>query len=301
MKKSILMSFLFLQIAFRCYSQNQKLYFCVEDNNLVSNSPLQLRFVKANNLSNVVILYQDDFVTHNVKADFKMDLLRKSIAKKIPNKEQTGLAILDWEGRKPRILYGGIQTTEDEYNRILNEFISAIKEAKAQRPNMQWSFYGMPVRVGGSPSYDVWRSRILRMMPLFQNCDFISPSLYSFIRNDTSKYLADVNQHLKLSLEIGKKLNKPVMPFIWHRYQTNSSLVPINEFNNHIQQILNYTYQGSKVNGLIWWNSEGFLNIRKQKYPKVAQEYRIAQNADDYQKNVFDEYYNGIKNLFNKK
>lgn len=274
----------------------QRLYFAVEDNNLVKRSPLQINFVEKNSLNEAIILYQDDFVTHDSKQNYNEGLLKKSINKRIPDKNYSGIALLDWEGSKARILYGSQNISKKKFNEVLQEFVSAIRMAKKLRPNVKWSYYGFPVRTSNAISYDKWTKQMLALKSLYKEMDYICPNLYMFIRSDTKKYNEDINQHLAFSLRIGKELGKEVFPLVWNRYQTNSELIPLNVFNSHISKISKISYANKKINGLIWWNSEEFNYIRRERYPKIKAEYSTIRNKASYQMDLLTSYLTVIRN-----
>ncbi|TYP94606.1 hyaluronidase [Sphingobacterium allocomposti] len=268
----------------------QKLYFVVEDNNLVKRNPAQVNFVRSNQLSEAIVFYQDDFVTHDLKQNYKRQLLEKSIEKRIPDKMASGLALLDWEGEKAQILYGLRNVSRQRYQEVLNEFITCIRDAKKMRPNIKWSFYGLPVRVLNNHTYAQWSGKMLKLKSLFSEMDYICPNLYMFIRNDKSKYKEDIRQHLLLSLKLGAELNKDVLPLIWHRYQTNSELIKLDDFGAHLNIINSVSFQGRKITGIIWWNSEEFNFIRRQRYPKINAEYKTVKDKGSYQTSLLRSY-----------
>ncbi|MDR0261942.1 MAG: hypothetical protein LBJ04_01820 [Sphingobacterium sp.] len=278
--------------------KSQNLYFIVEKNNLVKNSPVQKKFVKDNNLKQAVVLYQDDFVTHNLNQDFSPKIMDEVMGDRFPTKSMSGIGLLDWEGKKAQILYGTTNASEKEFNTVLKEFISAIRYAKELRPNVKWSFYGFPVRVLKDNTYVQWQRKVERLEPLFREMDYICPNFYQFLRNDKDKYEEDVRQHVLLSIKIGQMVNKPVLGLVWHRYQTNSELVPPNEFASYVDKISSYSYQNKKLDGVIWWNSEGFNYIRKARYPKIAAEYKAVSNTDNYQYNNLKSYLGLLKRYY---
>lgn len=271
----------------------QKLYFVVEDNNLVKKNPIQRDFSDQNQLAEAIVFYQDDFVTHDLQQDYKKSLLEKSIAEKIPNKYSTGVAILDWEGEKAKILRGS-NFNKRIFQETLDEFLRCLRDAKRLRPNMKWSFYGFPVRIANNHPYNTWTIKMERLKPLYREMDFICPNLYMFKRADKAKYIQDINKQLTFSLKMGKEFGKPVLPLIWNRYQTDSDLIPLLEFSNHINRIKNATFLGKTINGIIWWNSEGFNYIRRARYPKIRQEYLKVKDRRYYQMTLLNSYLNAI-------
>lgn len=296
MVRSLLTFIVFLSIILE--GRGQSLYFVVESNNLVHRSPLQVDFVKKNRLKEAVILYQDDFVTHDLKQNFSKEIMNKNISLRFPNKNSEGIGLLDWEGSKAQILYGAKKVSEKQFNSTVNEFISALRYAKQLRPNVKWSFYGLPVRVLNNHTYSDWKSKVMKLKPLFNEMDYICPNLYLFLRSDKTKYDEDIKQHINLALKIGKDYNKPVLGLVWHRYQTNSELVDPVFFKSYINKLSQFSYQGKKLSGIIWWNSEGFNYKRKSRYPKINQEYKAVSDDMSYQKSLLSSYLGNISPKF---
>ena len=102
--------------------------------------------------------------------------------------------------------------------------------------------------------------------PLLQQCDILFPSIYiyyqdgKFTPNDNEAYgVENINEALKL----GVQFNKPVLPFVWHRYHDSNrtiglQLIPRDDFRTFITKILTTSYKSKHVDGLIWWGADGY-------------------------------------------
>lgn len=183
--------------------------------------------------------------------------LKNEIARVIPNVDSKGIAILDWEGRgMHKLIYTSVE--DSDYIFILSEYMKMIDIAKSFRPQVKWGIYGLPVRNYWNRN-QIWKSRSFMLEPLLNKCDLISPSLYdlypdSLLQTENKKYLED---NLCLALEIGKQLNKPVLPFVTHRWP-NSEKIPEKEFIKHIDTIFKTKFAGEGVSGIIWWGPDQY-------------------------------------------
>ena len=75
---------------------------------------------------------------------------------------------------------------------------------------------------------------------------------------------------MKQMLILSRKFNKPVLPFVWHRYhpsnkQIGLQLIPINEFEKYIASILHTSYKGTKASGIVWWGEDQYdYNVKSK-------------------------------------
>ena len=292
MKTTILLAFCIFLTFGKLYSQaNQKLLFCSENG-------YQDLFVRKNNLQRIYIIYQGFFVL-NGSSDFSKDLMKKSLDRIIPDKFQTGYATLDWEGVPYNILHGAKQVPKQVYNEVLNKFIATILYAKELRPNIRWSFYGMPTipYMEYEEGNEEWAANL---MPLLRNLDFFDPSLY--LLNDRETF-SETNtnfsssSYLHYSLELAVIMNKPIFPFIWHRYSSNGALMSKELFRETMKDILSMQYQNRKVNGVVWWNCEPYLFDNKKDSKIISEEYKNVVDPAKYQIDLLQNYLNYIEPL----
>lgn len=256
----------------------------------------QKQFLQENNLNTYKIFYQQFFLTDNKLDIKKLDALLK---KSYPNKNSGGMLVLDWEGKGMDVLTK--QNNTKEFNFYVAQFKSALKYVKDLRPNVQVGFYALPFRQYWNINKSYY-SKNEKLMSILSMQDFIAPSLYIFY--PTERYKSSnkeyVDKNVSFALQIGEKLGKPVYPFIWQRVhpsnrQDGNKLVPIGFFSQTIKDILDTKYQGKGVKGLLWWHSENYSFQTKEKSAALKKEYRSVSNANDYQKKMFQSYYNSIK------
>ncbi|WP_447770451.1 hypothetical protein [Sphingobacterium faecium] len=283
----------FLCIVFLCafvscaYSQNRKLFFLNENNSVQNN------FVQRNHLSTYVIVSQGHFV---INEKFSKTDLEKIILKSFPKKYDTGYAVLDWEGSGMQSLIR--QNSRFEY--YISEYIKAIEYAKSFRPNVKWSFYGVPYQYY-ERSVDVYASKIQKLSELIKKIDFLAPSLY-IMSNETMSAAEKekIKQTLSISIKFGLKYSKPVYPFIWHRIHPSNqkngiSLVNQEIFENHIKYLLDLRYKNIGISGLMWWHSEKYSYDRKLQNVQVKRAYSAISDFEKFQDDTFDRYYKIIK------
>jgi len=182
----------------------------------------------------------------------------------VPNKESDALIVIDIEGEKMKKLKSAKKA--GEVDRILQYYIDVYKFAKKYRPNATIGFYGFPWRDYWHRN-EKWRKSNNTLLPLFKEVDAIFPSVYDFYVDDVdvskksdSLYVSD---NIKESLRIASSFDKPVYPFIWHRYHVSNKkksrqFIPKQEFQNHIEAIITAEYEGKFVEGIVWWSSERY-------------------------------------------
>lgn len=246
-------------------------------------------FITNNNLSRIDFIYQNDFVTNNNYDEAK---LIKTINQKFTDKNQSGMAILDWEG----IGFDSLTSSGNTGDNYRKQFAEAIQKARSLRPNIKWSYYGLPKREFWHAD-DAWRQKNFSLMPFFSNLDFLAPSLYIFYSfTQASEELQQnyIDNNIALARQIGSKLDKPVFAVVNHRYHPSNKLlgnqqVPVNLFTFYVKRIFN-----DDADGVVWWNSEDYnYTISKLDNPKVDN----AVFKADF-KNISGE--DGIMNMLNR-
>lgn len=293
MKKKILLFLIVFSIF--GYSQNKKLFFCAEFKN-----SWQKKFVEDNEIANLNIIYQSEIAPNEVLDE---KILIEALNRKFPDKNKKDYGIINWEG-----------TTEIDLNRqedpakfkiSLNKFVNALKTIKKLRPNVKWSIYGFPTCEFWTPGY-FWEKRNYNLAEIYKNVDFLAPSLYLFYPEEELKSTFTENyiqRNVKLALKIGKKYNKEVYPFIWHRFHPSNQkygmqTIPLDYFREkYIKLILTQKYQGKTVKGLIWWQADGYYSKNTDSYVKLKEEYKNVTNIELHNVNLFQSYYDSIKNL----
>ena len=263
-------------------------------------TPAQKQFLKDNRLANVTVIYEKYFVDDNSR--FNRQRFQRTIDAVLPDKNQSGYAVLDWEGESFIKLIGDKKTTPQEYNQIQNEFIEAITCAKQIRPNIKWSFFGF------NPSAYPYADHRLKlqtekMSPLLSHLDFFAPALYiqdEINGENNPQNIRFIYSNLKNTILLNKT-NKEIFPFIWHRYhntEENNYLIGDEGFKWYISKILSTEINSRKVTGVIWWNSESYLAEKKNKSKTLQQEFNRQSKNANYQYHLLAHYYRILRSAF---
>lgn len=247
-------------------------------------------FIKDHNLKYVDFIYQNSFVTNN---NYDEDKLISTINKMFPNPNQSGMAILDWEG----IGFNSLIKQNDLGKKYRDQFSKAIIKAKSMRPNMKWSFYALPTREFWSMN-EGWREKNKNLMSLYANFDFFAPSLYIFYSLGEVKkemHYKYIDTNIDLAKDLAKKLNIPIYPVVNQRYHPSNrkfpnQLVPEELFRLYVSRI-----RQNKVAGIIWWHSEEY-NYNISKTNVVYGKDYINKTKDIAHKEMFNKYYRQIGN-----
>lgn len=280
MKKYLI---LIVLLSYNAFGYAQKLFIANSTTGPVND------FINKNNLGRVDFIYQNEFVTNNNYDEVK---LIQAINKRFPDNNQSGWAILDWEG----VGFDNLTISNDIGDKYRDQFTEAIQKAKTLRPNVKWSYYGLPKREFWQPD-DAWRQKNLNLMSFFSNLDFLAPSLYIFYSFDqASEKLQQsyIDKNVDLSRQIGQKINKPVMVLVNHRYHPSNKQfaeqqVPVSLFTFYVKKILN-----DGADGVVWWHSEEYnYNITKINDQKLDN----AVFKADFKNNTIED---GISNMLNK-
>lgn len=184
--------------------------------------------------------------------------IKKSIEQRYPDVNDSGVCVIDWEG----IYYKNLKKlskTDTAFLYAEQQFLQCIQIMKAARPKLKIGIYGMP--------FSIYRQRQVNsendisLQRILSQCDFIAPSLYIHYQANQVRESENLNylkNNLQAALALGSLLNKPVIPFFWHRiHPTNKKFgntpIPLLEFNNYLDVIAGESYNGKKTSGVFWW------------------------------------------------
>lgn len=231
----------------------------------------QRRFEEAG-LGRVYVIYQQHFVTPD---GLVLDeaRLRERISKIIPDEKSKDIIVLDWEGDRMKQLLRGATTRSQQYEEAKVNFVRAYRTVKSMRPNTTVGFYGFPERNYWKRNEE-WRTRNDSLMDFLKATDALFPSIYDFYRTtdkNREQELAYARENTQEALRMGAALGIPVYPFVWHRYHESNKelkrqLIPEAEFQEHVNAVVNTTWEGRKVEGIVWWSSEQyFYNLTKKR------------------------------------
>lgn len=248
---------------------------------------LMEKFIAKNNITKIQYINDGQFLGKEPYT-FDSALLAAEIERAFPNPDGHGIAYIDLES--PYIENLRDKDVNDEsFQKSLKLFVDVIQFAKKMRPNAKWGYYAIPYttywdRIPG------FYKKIKKIESLIKECDVFFPSLYIFYEDKDSIMTAEnkkyVIENTKEIIKISKLYKKPALVFIWHRYH-NSNLkvgnqfLPEKMFLIHIKQIINTTFGGQKVDGIVWWGSDNYSF--RQKHKGVADEFKGSEQ--DYKIN----------------
>lgn len=257
-------------------SSNPRLYIAISGLGDKANTYIQGQ----QNIATAKMIGQSSIVAKN-SLNVDSNLLVTSIRKIYPDKSAAGVCILDWEGEALEILTNNHSGNQD-YQKIATQFRRAIMIAKQERPNVQWGIYGLPFRT--VTANEKWQNQCYQLRDLLKYVDVICPSLYMIYservvsRSYNEKY---IENNLRIALELGKELNKPVLPFVWPRWQGKGAsfmtLVPMDAFSAYVKKIMGAEVNGNRPAGVVFWDGEVYYY--KQKQPQMLKE---APNLESF-------------------
>jgi len=274
-----------------------KLLFTLESDNIE-----QTLFVKRNSIENVIVVYQQYFVTSNELDETK---LRKTINRLVPNSKFNGYLVLNWEGSAYSALINNQADNPSRFQKYLTQFIKSVDIVREMRPNVKIGYFDFPQRKADRRTVEQWYRFANGLGPLLTKLDFFSPNLYSKYLESKQKKdnLRQIKAQLSFALEFGKKYNKPVFPFVWHRIDPKNTkykyqAMPTSQFSKEIKYILNLTKDGEKVAGIVWWQSEQYdiyRNARQTQNGYKGVDVNLIKGTKEAQKDFFQRYYDSIK------
>ena len=203
-------------------------------------------------------IYPDKPLLNN-EAKVNREVLSRYINKSFPDKNQSGIGVLDWEGRSLDLLIT-LPSTDSVYQSVLIEFLFALKLAKTLRPKVSWGFFGIPFKQGNFKTRKGWEEGNNKIAPLLKSVDVFCPNLYGYNPSDLGN-----KEDVLVSIKLGLKFGKKVYPFIWHRYnggdQVNYTLklIPKLNFVNYAKETFTQKYHNKKVDGIIWWAKDTYF------------------------------------------
>lgn len=195
--------------------------------------------------------------------------------------------VIDLENKNYKKLKDA-QINSVEYKVAIEQFVSLIKFIKKEKPNVKVGVYGMPYRYYYKSDAD--RNSNQKLDPILELTDILFPSYYIFYPAKQKGIEANykyLKQNLDVAFEYGKRLNKPVVPFVWHQVHPSNrkyggEAIPKDELSKYLDLIMSYkSSNGQTADGLVWWAT---LTAYKQKRIK----FNLLNKTQDKKKNVLN-------------
>jgi hypothetical protein len=261
---------------------NRQLYLCMSGTGTAANTS-----GGTNDIGTVQLIGGGDISSGNT-LNINTLTLTKAIRKAFPDSLMQGIGVLDWEGKELGILRR-LPATDPSFKTALSKMMTLLDIAQQLRPNVSWGFYGLPVREFWKRNSD-WRESGDRIMPLLQKQDILFPSVYLLYSSaavttlTASDYTKD---NVRQAIRLGAKVNKPVLPFVYHRYP-DFSLVPLDVFRKQAEDILSQEVAGKKVAGIVWWGADNYYYRTKNKV--LVREAAREQDAQQHFDSLIQQY-----------
>lgn len=277
--------------------KKQRLFFCM------SNSPREFgKILKSAGIRNCIYFTGKD-IDPGKKNKLNTENFTKALNKLVPDKNYSGILILDWEDSLYHILKYDIDINNERYEKAIDEFINVIQFAKQERPKAQWAYWDIPMSIYWVKVDTLWKKRYDKLNRLLENVDILVPHLYDYFppkirsKEEDEAYIKEI---LTKTLEKAYKLKKPVLPFIWHRYsdaipETSLKQIEEGDFKDQLQLMKNVSFKGKKINGIIWWQEDlYFINIKE---PHIMLEIG-DKSINEYRDQVLLKYYRWATDFF---
>ena len=265
---------------------------------------LSSSFIKKNKLKQIYFV-NGSYIDGNNDLKFDREKFIQNINKIAPNPSASGTGVLNWEGKAIKVLYKN-KSTDPTFKAVEQEYIKVLKTAQKLRPNIKWGYYSLPFRDYWNRN-EKWEAKNDAVKKILEASDVIYPSVYDFYENGNTsvskkKDSLYVDANIKSALKYGKRYNKPVIPFYWHRWHNSNKkvgmqLIPWEEFKEHIIAGISAGYQGKHVDGIVWWGSDKYFY---NKNAIVKREVDKVNTFERYQNNLTLDYTSKIIDLFNE-
>jgi hypothetical protein len=233
-------------------------------------APLMEKFSNDQNIIKVQYIDEGQFLGKDPYS-FDSLKLKQTIERALPTANGRGLAYIDLENYLENIRDKGTQI--ESFQKSIKLYIDVIKFAKKMRPNIKWGYYAIPHTTYWNRTSDFY-GKLKKIEPLIKECDILFPSLYIFYDEYDKKVALEnynyVIENTKEMIKAGLYYKKPVIIFVWHRYHPSNEKfgmesLPGNVFLTHIKRIVSTSYQGKKVNGIIWWGPDNYFFRQNEK------------------------------------
>jgi len=210
------------------------------------------------------IMDQSAIVYADNKTRVNLESVRAWLIKSFPNTSSSNYLILNWE-TGPYVAMRNYPVTDSRFKAAESEFLKLINEVKKLRPNLRISVYQMPFRFWYANQNEAYNAQS-KFDNIFSKIDFIAPSYYIMYADEEVGYernLQYIKENLNVALTLGKKFNKPVIPFMWHKIHPTVStkyegeIMQKEAFSRYIKYISNYSYNNYKAAGVWWYDNLG--------------------------------------------
>jgi hypothetical protein len=255
-------------------------------------------YVESKGFTYLPVIYQ-----HSIDKNKDSKLDSENFAEHVNSRfrDYRGPVSIDWEGRATWGLRGP-DIPKEKVDALVSEFLKAVNTLKRASPlPIEVGFFGFPSRLSTHLERTV--SEVHNMRDVYKNIEVIFPSLY-LRRNDpiASSSINFIEAHLKDVLRETCQYNKKIYGFISHRWVPGSrftplSLVPLEVFEDYIRTIKSVSYQGCRLNGVVWWGADEYW-YKSGRRKEIAQSLNEYSSMDEYAEKELSLYATIIKKYF---
>lgn len=198
------------------------------------------------------------YLDRNKENRISLYQLEQGLNRLIPNREDSVFVSIDLENA----IYNNLKSPDREKRKIASyQFVEMIRFIKEKRPNIKVGIYGLPFSFNYESQKLSNHYRDLKCV--LKEVDYISPSLYfsySEEQQTDAELYQYVQKNLNLFLKYAHKLNKPLYLYTWylvHPYnkQYGMQIVSKERMKTFLDYVQSIDYKGTKVKGVIWWES----------------------------------------------
>ncbi len=232
----------------------------------LGNTENQFKSIQAANSNIEEVKYLDENMLINPK-NITVDHVKLKAAVELyyPQKDQQGYCYLNVEAP-----YIDMILNEEEgspkFKQGLHLFLDIIRTLKKKRPNVKFGFYAIPFTTYWETKTGFF-SKNDKIDLLLREVDVFFPSFYMFYDDGVVGFLKNkeyLESNTKNAIKLSQKYNKPVYPFVMHRYHPSNKklgwqLLSDKEWITYISTVVAYQYEGNQVNGVTWWGPDSYF------------------------------------------
>ncbi|MBF9254112.1 hypothetical protein I2I11_12480 [Pontibacter sp. 172403-2] len=224
--------------------------------------PKSLDYFKVNNIVVTNLFAENAIVEDGSENRVDEAKVRNTLQKLFHHADSDGRLVLDWEDKDIFKALRDYPVTDSRYKRAEAEWRKLIGIIREMRPNVKIGIYGIPFNSWYETNIDKYNPPG-KYDELLSLTDFLAPSLYLAFADEEvghARNLQYIRENMDVALNYGKRLNKPVYPFFWHRIhdynkKNGYELMQIDVFAAYMKFISTYTYKGYKADGVYWWEA----------------------------------------------
>lgn len=220
-----------------------------------------------------------------------------------PDTASSGTCVIDWEDSTFYNLR--LDKSSVSFNSAVDSFTKVLKIMKQARPYVKVGIFDLPFDVF-YPTADIYNKNN-KFDKLFEYCDFIAPEIFIDFPDKEighKRNITYIQHNLDVALQYGRRLKKPVIPFIWELIHPSNRkyggmLIPRDEYESYAEFMIHYNYNGTNIKGFFLWTS----SVPEQAYYKILSDNNLTPSKPlsiHVRDSVLTDYYSGILKMVGK-